>query len=83
MTNTQETALLALSTDTTYQVAIQNLYQQPCAFITANLASVGSGGSAPAGFLELADALATLIENSQPLTTARDRLRHAGPYALT
>ena len=46
------------------------MYQQPRAFITANLASVGSGGSAPAGFLELADALATLIENSQPLTTA-------------
>ncbi len=61
MTAAEETALLALSSDATYQAAIQNLHQQPIDFINTNLAA----------FLNAGDAATQLIENPALLNVAQ------------
>jgi hypothetical protein len=60
MTGDEKSTLLALSTDPTYEAAVQSLYQQPRDFITQNLAS----------FLDPVNAATQLIDNPKGLTTA-------------
>jgi len=65
MSSAEETTLLALSSDPSYQAAIQNLRQRPIDFINGNFSNPNS-----VNFLVASDAINQLVENPLQLTTA-------------